>query len=386
MTTVAEYNNNPGNIRPPEGAKYEGMIGKDENGFAIFESYDKGRAALEKEIRYKIENQKLNNPSALVDRWAPASKENPEEGRENYKMFIANRLGLESTTDPFPKNSYGKIADAIEDFESGKFKPKEEDKIPEEDQASEQGFLDDKARVIGDLLGMGAGAAAAKTLDIGANLGRTGAAIRELPGLLGQSRAPGDSSGAKWLQNWGNIQKPGFSGGVPEAAAQYQKMQPKGKIVSDLAKRGLITPQPVTPGVPPTPQLSIKGQPPTPTPPGPLSQAGGMLGRAAGAVASSPLTSGALGGLSMAEQGQEMYRRYQNKDIPGMMISGAGALGGGLQIAPHPVSRVLGAGLSAASPLTMYLYDKLRSEPKPMPASPQEMEAARMPAFVYPRP
>ena len=36
MSTLAEYNNNPGNLRPPAGVKYDGQIGVDENGFAIF--------------------------------------------------------------------------------------------------------------------------------------------------------------------------------------------------------------------------------------------------------------------------------------------------------------------------------------------------------------
>ena len=46
MTTLAEYNNNPGNIRPAKGVKYEGLIGVDDKGFGIFEKPEYGQKAL----------------------------------------------------------------------------------------------------------------------------------------------------------------------------------------------------------------------------------------------------------------------------------------------------------------------------------------------------
>ena len=252
---------------------------------------------------------------------------------------------------------------------------------------SEQDFQAQKARIAADVIGAGAGAALAK----GAEMGRHGAqavsALREIPELLKNvpQGASGPSSGAKWLQNWGGIAKEGFQGGVPEAAGQYNRMKPQGQVMGALGKKGLVPPQPVQPGVFTGGQLSISGQPPAAPAPGPLTQAGGMGKKALGVVTGSPVLSGALGGLSMAESGQEFFNRYKGGDIPGMMISGAGALGGGMQMIPHPASRALGAGLSAASPLTMYLYDKLRA-PTPQGPTPQEMELARQPAFVYPRP
>lgn len=333
----------------------------------------------------------LRNPEANIRAGLTYLK----QGMDRYQDPVLAAAGYNAGMDhpyftdpeknPLPASTkdYLKSINAIGGFGG---QPEEEPAAPEVTPASEEDFQAQKARIAMDVAGVGAGAALGKGLDIASNVGKTGAAIRELPGLLGQSRAPGDSSGAKWLQNWGNIQKPGFSGGVPEAAAQYQKMQPQGKIVSGLAKRGLMTPQPVTPGMPPTPQLSIKGQMPTPTPPGALSQAGGAMGRAAGAVARSPIVSGALGGLSMAEQGQEFYNRYKAGDIPGMMISGTGAAGGALQVTPSPALRAVGMGMSAASPLAMMLYDKIRSEPSPLPATEAELKRAAQPAFVYPRP
>lgn len=222
-----------------------------------------------------------------------------------------------------------------------------------------------KRRVMADIGGAGAGAVLGKGMEMGRHGVQTLEAIRNMPDALRSvSAAPsGASSGANWLKNWGGIDKPGFSGGVPEAAGQYNRMKPQGDIMGALAKKGLITPQPVQPGVFTGGQLSIKGQPPA----APVPAAPGALKTGLGALARSPILSGALGGLSATEQGQEFYKRYKENDIPGMMISGTGALGGGMQLIPHPATRTIGAGLSAASPLTMYLYDKLRSNRQSTP-------------------
>ncbi len=290
--------------------------------------------------------------------------------------------------------------------------------------ASEGDFQANKARIAADLMGAGAGAVLSKGLDISSNIGKTGEAIRQLPGALAAAQASGvppaapgapgapgmprpavggpagpvggpASSGAKWLQNWGGIAKEGFSGGVPDAAAQYNKMKPQGQIMQGLAKKGLITPQPVQPGVFTGGQLSISGQRPVPppppappAPPGPLSQAAGAMAKGAGAVLSSPIVSGALGGLSMAESGQEAQKRIQAGDTTGAMIAGTGGLGGAIQMLPVPPQlKIIGAAVSAASPLTLYLRDNLKKQ-KPMPdPTEEEMLEAEKPAFgIYPKP
>ena|GEM_PF-6968052 len=119
MTSIAEYNNNPGNIRPAKGVTYEGMLGVDDKGFAIFESPEQGNKALINDITHKIEKRGIKTPSAFVDVYAPASDENSEEARENYKIFLAHKLGLKSTNDPFPEKSVSKIAQAVASFEGG---------------------------------------------------------------------------------------------------------------------------------------------------------------------------------------------------------------------------------------------------------------------------
>ena len=129
MTSIADYNNNPGNLRPPKGLTYEGQIGVDERGFAVFATKDAGRGALIQDIRAK-QKQGLNNPNAFIDKYTPAMAENPEEGRDNYKIKMAQYLGLKSTTDPFPKGSEEKIADLIASIESGTPAAPAENKAP----------------------------------------------------------------------------------------------------------------------------------------------------------------------------------------------------------------------------------------------------------------
>jgi len=117
--SVAEENNNPGNIRPPKGMTYKGQIGIDDRGFAIFQNYADGRNALIHDIQVKQKNG-IKTPHDFIDKYTPAGQENKEESRDNYKIGMAGHLGLKSTNEPFPENSAEKIADFIEQFESGK--------------------------------------------------------------------------------------------------------------------------------------------------------------------------------------------------------------------------------------------------------------------------
>lgn len=52
-----------------------------------------------------------------------------------------------------------------------------------------------------------------------------------------QRAAGPKGSGQAWLKNWANIQKPEFTGGVPEAAQAYQRGKPQGKVTSKLYKK-----------------------------------------------------------------------------------------------------------------------------------------------------
>jgi hypothetical protein len=140
MTTLAEYNNNPGNIRPAKGVKYEGMIGVDDKGFAIFEKPEFGQKALVNDIKYKLEKRGIKTPNEFVDIYSPKGDENSEDARDNYKIYIAQKLGLKSTSDPFPEDAVDKLSQAITNFEGGKWQEKTEEKKDEaKDEAVEPG-------------------------------------------------------------------------------------------------------------------------------------------------------------------------------------------------------------------------------------------------------
>jgi hypothetical protein len=147
-----------------------------------------------------------------------------------------------------------------------------------------------------------------------------------------------------------------------------------------------------TPGAPgglaplPPAQPVSAAPPPPPRPPGPLSQAADVLGKGAGAVMRSPLTSGALGGLAVAEGAQGVDKRLQAGDTTGAAIAGAGGVGGALMMAPNPRLKAIGAFVSTVSPLTQYLRDKIRSTPETPELSPEEIMMNSRPAFgIYPQ-
>jgi hypothetical protein len=122
---LSEYNNNPGNLRPPKGVTYEGQIGVDEHGFAVFEKPEYGRKALIQDIKIKIDKG-LTTPHAFIDKYTPAGDENSEDVRDTAKIRIANHLGLDNTKANFPENSAEKIAEILTSIESGKpITPKE---------------------------------------------------------------------------------------------------------------------------------------------------------------------------------------------------------------------------------------------------------------------
>jgi hypothetical protein len=88
----------------------------------------------------------------------------------------------------------------------------------------------------------------------------------------------------------------------------------------------------------------------------------------------------------MAESAQEADRQIQAQDTTGAGIAGAGVAGGAMQIFGGPKVKAIGALISAASPLTLYLRENLRKQtPMPDPTE-QELLEAQRPAFRYARP
>ena len=144
MSTVAEFNNNPGNLKPV-GFTYKDQIGVDDRGFAVFATKEAGRNALIQDIQIK-QKKGINTPQSFIDKYAPAGSENPEEGRDNYKVGMAGHLGLKNTNEPFPEGSAEKIADFITLFESGKQATPEAPKIDPNNPFAAGVPLADKAR------------------------------------------------------------------------------------------------------------------------------------------------------------------------------------------------------------------------------------------------
>lgn len=334
----------------------------------------------------------------------------------------------------------------------GAFEPSAAEEASPVEPPSESDFQAQKSRIAADLMGMGAGAAIGKGLDITKNLGATGQAIREIPELMrSMPGAPGAPTAAPTAAPAGGAKPPMPVAGGPagpvggpagpltqmggpgaynygkafgltdiEAARATDMSKAPGGASDLIAKRsealqkiqqmgggfaenprygGIMTPQQgagagprasyvQTPGglsqLPPG--QPIPSTPQAPARPSPLAQAGQMAKQGAGAVLRSPVTMGALGGLSVAEGGQEFQKRVQQGDTAGAGIAGAQAVGGAMQMMPNPYMRGIGALISTASPLTQYLRDRVRNQPKMPEPTPEEMELARRPAFVYPSP
>lgn len=285
-----------------------------------------------------------------------------------------------------------------------------------------------KARVALDALGAGVGAAAAKTLDFGHNVGETAKAVRDLPALLrsGAVQAPagaapampgaptpgpvaGGPAGpvggpaaaspgalpyAKATGPGSAVQNYGVVHGLPEieAAKALGTGKGEGEVWDLLENRrqalnkiqqmgggyaenprygGIMTPEQSVGSGPRAsyvqqpgglaqlpPRQPIPTAPVAPQGPGALSRAAGAVGRGAGAVLRSPMTTGALGGLSVAEGAQQAQQRMAQGDTTGATVAGAGSVGGALMMMPGVKAKMLGAFLASASPLTNYLRDR----------------------------
>jgi hypothetical protein len=111
-----------------------------------------------------------------------------------------------------------------------------------------------------------------------------------------------------------------------------------------------------------------------------------VLKQGAGAVLNAPGVSGALGGLGMAESGQEFMKRQAAGDVPGQFMAGMGVAGGALAMVPNPMAKALGAALATASPLSLYLRDKIGLPSDAPELTEQDRMINSRPAFgMYPQ-
>jgi len=275
---------------------------------------------------------------------------------------------------PLPESTVNYVRD-IKDLGGFTTTPKEDTSPPPPpsvEPASEEDLRKQKAAMIGALGGFGAGAV--QTMFGGGG-----------QGPVTNANTLGGRYAAKTGYGIGE-------GSTKEVIDRYKKFapQPLGEqMFADPKKSSMgAGPRnlPVVPGT--TSPLSINRQVPVPPPTPTLQnvrQGAQTMGNVMGKI---PVVPATLGGASAGYQGQEAFNRYQKGDMTGATIAGAGALGGLASMVPHPATRALGATASAVSPAALAVLDKMRTmnqQPK-VPASPQELQGAQNPAFMFPRP
>jgi hypothetical protein len=201
------------------------------------------------------------------------------------------------------------------------------------------------------------------------------------------------TSGTKWYQNWAGGSKE-IAGGVPEAAATYQRSKGQGEVTKKLTKKfgpDLFSGEPGQPKESLVDRLIRQGKEAeaatsaraaaTPAAeaaaakrladatPGPMSKLAN--------VAKAPLVGGALGGAGAGMSFYEAYQRYMNGDRSGMVLSALAGAGGLMSMVPGLQIPGLALGLGATG--AQYALDKYNE-----PAAPTVNPMAPPPPSVTP--
>jgi hypothetical protein len=205
------------------------------------------------------------------------------------------------------------------------------------------------------------------------------------------SKAP--TSGTKWYQNWAGGNKE-IAGGVPEAAATYQRSKGQGEVTKKLTKKfgpDLFTGEPgqikesladrlirqgkeadaaTTARAAATPAAeAAAAKRLADATPGPLSKVANVV--------KAPLVGGALGGAGAGMSFYEAYQRYMNGDTSGAVLSALAGAGGLMTMVPGLQIPGLAVGLGATG--AQYALDKYNE-----PAAPTVNPMASPPPSVTP--
>jgi hypothetical protein len=109
---------NPGAMEDNEYTRslpgYAGASGR----FATFDTPQAGIAAQENMLRRSYVGRGINTVNKIIDKYTPASKENPEAGRNSYKTYVAGKLGIGLDT-PITAAQVPVLAAAMRDIETG---------------------------------------------------------------------------------------------------------------------------------------------------------------------------------------------------------------------------------------------------------------------------
>jgi hypothetical protein len=201
------------------------------------------------------------------------------------------------------------------------------------------------------------------------------------------------TSGTKWYQNWAGGKKE-IDGGVPKAAAQYQRSKGQGDITKNLTKKFGADAFSGEPGqlkeslvdrliregkeaeaatkaraaaMPAAEAAAAKRL--ADATPGPMAKVA--------SVAKAPLVGGALGGAGAGMSFYEAYQRYMNGDTSGAVLSVLAGSGGLMSMVPGLQIPGLALGLGAAG--AQYALDKYNE-----PAAPTVNPMAPPPPSVTP--
>jgi hypothetical protein len=201
------------------------------------------------------------------------------------------------------------------------------------------------------------------------------------------------TSGTKWYQNWAGGNKE-IAGGVPEAAAKYQRSKGQGEVTKGLTKKfgpDLFSGEPGQIKESLVDRLIRQGKEAEATAsarnaampaaeaaaakrladatPGPMSKLA--------SVAKAPLVGGALGGAGAGMSFYEAYQRYMNGDTSGAVLSALAGAGGLMTMVPGLQIPGLAVGLGATG--AQYALDKYNE-----PAAPTVNPMASPPPSVTP--
>jgi len=163
-----------------------------------------------------------------------------------------------------------------------------------------------------------------------------------------QRAAGPKGSGQSWLKNWANIEKPEFTGGVPEAAQAYQRGKPQGKVTSKLYKKfgdrslnigGFMAEQAL------------------------IDAKNAEAAREAQAIRNAQGATGALktigkmvgiGGAGLG--GYDVYQRLKDKDVHGALASGIGTAA---SLAPLAIGTAgVAPAIGFAAPLYLMAHER----------------------------
>lgn len=366
MSTIADYNNNPGNIKPPKGVTYDGQIGVDDRGFAIFENKDYGRKALVNDIEIKIKNG-LVTPEAFINRYAPAGDENDEDARMNYKIFLADQLGLKSTADKFPEDSAKRIADAIAHFEAGTrpaptpegtadTTPKANFDAPKMASSNTDAKDDEKesgvSPVVGGIVGGVTGATAGTSAAVAkAKYDALSEAYDAITGKMGKvAGAADDSPGAKWGAKTGYGKG---TGTVQDVSSAYQRAVGKGKVSGKMDKLWGVAQAGEDPQLAQRLIDRAKATQQVSSAPGKFSKAAAYLGRL-GALPVKGGLMGAAAGFGAADT----YNRYKAGETGDATVGGLGTVAS--LLAPYVASAGALPAASVAAPLYLMASDRIK--------------------------